>query len=541
MTEAAPSPISIPIFRRMWIATVISNFGALIQTVGAAWMMTTISGSPQMVALVQASTSLPIMLLSLWAGAMADNHDRRKLMLWAQCYVLCTSACLSLFTYLGLVTPWTLLAFTFLIGCGAAVNAPAWQASVGDMTPREMLPSAVVLNGMGINIARTVGPAIGGAIVAAVGAAGAFAANVVSCFGLIFVLARWRPSYPERTLPREQIGVAMMAGLQYVLLSPPLRLILLRSAGFGFAAIALPAMMPLMARDMIGGGPLTYGLLLGSFGLGAIVAALKSRPLRERFSGERIVVGTALCVAVGGAGAASSGSLLLAAPALALAGAGWMLAFATFNSTVQLSSPRWVVARSLALYQMAVYGAMTLGSWCFGMLSHRFGVPSALYIASALHLVVALSGRRIPIADTGALRLDPADTWRQPNPSLPIEARSGPIVITIEYRVAAENATLFLAAMSERRRIRRRDGARNWRLCRDLHDPEMWLEQYQVATWTEYVRHNSRRTLDDNANADILLRLRIDKGEPVVHRMIERQVGSLRSSGAADPLALGDA
>ena len=246
---AAPPPSAFrhAIFRQVWVASLFSNFGALVQAVGAAWLMTTLSSSPQQVALVQASTTLPIMLLSLWAGAVADNHDRRLVMLGAQCFMLLVSITLAVCAWFGVLTPWLLLGFTFLIGCGGAFNNPAWQASVGDMVPRSVLPNAVALNSMGFNIARSVGPAIGGAIVAAAGAAAAFVLNAFTYVGLIVVLLRWRPERAPRRLPRERTGIAMSAGLRYVAMSPDLRLVMLRAALFGVAASAVPALMPLIA------------------------------------------------------------------------------------------------------------------------------------------------------------------------------------------------------------------------------------------------------------------------------------------------------
>ncbi len=221
-----------------------SNFGGLIQSVGASWMMTSLAASPQMIALVQASTTLPIMLLSLWAGAVADNLDRRRVMLAAQGFMLFVSIVLAVCAWAGWLSPWLLLSFTFLIGCGTAINGPAWQASVGDMVPRSVLPSAVALNSMGFNIARSVGPALGGAIVAIAGAAAAFLTNALSYIGLIAVLARWKPDYAPRLLPRETLGLAMAAGVRYVRMSPSLRTVLIRAALFGIAASAVPAMMP---------------------------------------------------------------------------------------------------------------------------------------------------------------------------------------------------------------------------------------------------------------------------------------------------------
>lgn len=285
VSTATPSPLAVPIFRAVWLASVSSNFGGLVQAVGASWLMTQLSSSEQQMALMQASTVLPIMMLSLLAGAVADNLDRRVVMLCAQVFMLAVLAGLAACAWAGVLTAWLLLGFAFAIGCGTAFNNPAWQASVGDMVPRAALPGAVALNLMGFNTARSVGPAIGGAIVAAAGAAGAFATNAGSYLALIAVLWRWRPEPRPRALPRERIPLAMADGLRYVAMSPRFWTVLLCGAVFGAGASAVPALMPLVARDLVAGGPLTYGLLLGAFGVGAVGGALSSGWLRRALDG----------------------------------------------------------------------------------------------------------------------------------------------------------------------------------------------------------------------------------------------------------------
>lgn len=539
-TAPAPSPLAVAIFRAVWLASMASNFGGLIQSVGASWMMTSLGASAEMIALVQTSTSLPIMLLSLWAGAIADNLDKRKVMLAAQTFMFIASLGLAAAAWSGIMTPWLLLSLTFLIGCGTALNSPAWQASVGDMVPRASLPSAVALNSMGFNIARSAGPAVGGAIVAMAGAAAAFLVNALSYVGLMVVLARWRPDEPPRLLPRERIGVAMGAGLRYVAMSPSIRLVMIRATIFGFAASAVPAMMPLVARDVIQGGALTYGLLLGCFGLGAVGGALSSGWLRQRLSTEALVRVATIAMAAGASTIGVSPYLPITFLALAVAGGGWVIALSTFNVSVQMSSPRWVVARALAVYQMAVFGAMAGGSWMFGIVTEHQGPVWALHLAAALQLGGILLGLWLAMPAIEAGNLDPQDRWREPDTTVPIEPRSGPIVITIEHRVAVENVPAFLAAMDERRRIRRRDGARGWTLLRDLADPQLWIERYHVPTWLDYVRHNQRRTLADMPNSDDLRTLRLGEGEPVVHRMIERQTGLLPFGRMLGPRELAD-
>ncbi len=515
------SPLNSPVFRAVWIASLASNFGGLIQSVGASWMMTSI-GNAEMVALVQASVTLPIMLLSLPAGALADNIDRRRLMLAAQGFMLAVSVALSLCAWAGLLTPWVLLLFTFLIGCGAALNGPAWQAAVGDMVSRRDLAGAVVLNSMGFNLARSAGPAVGGLIVAAAGAAAAFTVNAFSYIGLIVVLARWRPERPARTLPREGLGVAMGAGLRYAAMSGRIGSVLLRAVLFGFAASAVQALLPLVAREHPGGGPLTYGLLLGAFGIGAVGGAVASTRMRSQMSNEMIVRWSCLGFGLATVILAFSTWLAASMAALAVAGAGWVLTLSTFNVTVQMSAPRWVVARALALYQVAAFGGMAFGSWAWGIAAGQEGLLVTLCVAGGLQVACALAGLRFPLASTSGLNLDLISRWTEPDLAVAIQPRSGPIVVTIEYVIDEADIDEFLAAMADRRRIRRRDGARHWTLMRDLADPRLWIERYHTPTWLDYVRHNQRMTQADMAVTDHVRALHRGPGRPVVRRLIER-------------------
>ena len=537
------APFRHRIFLAIWIASLASNFGGLIQSVGAAWLMTSIGAPAELIALIQASTTLPIMLFSLMAGAIADNFDRRKLMLASQIFLLIVSVALTFCTYFGLVTPWILLTFTFLVGCGTAFNGPAWQSLVGEMVPRSDLPAAIALNSMGFNIARSAGPALGGVIVAVVGAFAAFAVNAISYVGLIGVLARWQPVQTPRVLPPESLGTAMAAGLRYVAMSPNLGVVLLRGAIFGLAAIAIQALMPLIARDLIRGGPLTFGVLLGAFGAGAVGGAFLSTRLRRSLSLEGLVraafIGFALCAAVAGL----STHVLLSIAAMLIGGASWVLALSSFNATVQLSSPRWVVGRALALYQMATFGGMALGSWIWGAAAERFGTAEALLISAIVLVAGAALGLWLALPELKSLNLDPLNRWSEPDVAVDIRSRSGPIVITIEYVIREADTTAFLAIMAERRRIRRRDGARHWTLLRDLKNPEIWVEPYHSPTWLEYVRHNQRMTHADAAVGENRLReFHQGPDRPGVRRMIERQTGwplsdqGHRAHDLADPL-----
>lgn len=524
-------PLENGTFRNIWIANLASSFGALIQGVGAAWLMTSIADSVDMVALVQASTSLPIMMFSLLGGAIADSFNRRQVMLAAQCFMLAVSILLMAGALLGLISPWLLLAFTFLLGCGTALNNPSWQASVGDMVPREQLPAAVTLNSIGFNISRSVGPAFGGIVVAVAGAAGAFALNALSYLGLLYVLFRWKPPVETSKLPREGIGPAMLSGIRYVAMSPNLLRILLRGSIFGFTAISVMALLPVVSASQLTGGPLTYGLMLGSFGLGAVGGALLSGRLHMRFSSEAVVRIAFVSFAIAAFITGVSPSVWVTSPALMLGGASWVLALSLFNVSVQLSSPRWVVGRALSLYQTATFGGMALGSWVWGLVAEGYGLSIAFGAASLLMLAGALLGLRIPLPPRTMLDLDPLNRWQEPHLEMELQPRSGPILIQISYKIRPENLTAFMEVMDARKRIRRRDGARHWTLLRDLGQPNLWTESYQTPTWTEYVRHNLRMTKADAEIGETVRALHEGPEPPVVQRFVERPTNWFEVTG----------
>lgn len=520
---ATLAPFKNETFRTIWIASLASNFGGLIQAVGAAWMMTSISSSQDMVALVQSSTTLPIMLFSLIAGALADNFNRRSIMLTAQVFMLVVSIALTVFAYLDLLTPWLLLCFTFLLGCGVALNNPAWQASVGDIVSREMLPQAVTLNSVGFNITRSVGPAIGGAVVAAAGAAAAFALNATSYIALMYALLRWKPERRDDALPRETLLRALSAGLGYVSMSPNILNVLFRGMLFGFSASAILALLPIVARDLVSGGPLTYGIMLGCFGVGAIGGAMANARLREKLTSERIVQFSFVGFAASSSVIALSTNTALTAIVLIVPGACWVLALSLFNTTVQLSAPRWVVGRALSFYQTSTFGGMAVGSWIWGLAAEDLGVSVSLSLASLAMLVGGMAGLRNPLPQFSDVDLSPLNKFNEPMLKLDLQPRSGPIVLQIDYEIGEDDIPEFLTLMARRRRVRIRDGARQWALMRDLENPEIWTESYHTATWADYVRHNRRRLQIDEEIWDAIRKLHRGVDGPRVHRMIERQ------------------
>ncbi|WP_102223971.1 MFS transporter [Acidimangrovimonas sediminis] len=510
-------------FRALWSAALVSNLGGLIQGVGASWAMTSLTTSHALVALVQASTTLPIMLFALPAGALADSFPRRRIMLAAQVFMLVVSVLLTAVAFLGGLGPWSLLAFTFLIGCGQALNNPSWQASMGDIIGKEELGKAVLVNSMGFNMMRSVGPAIGGAIVAAAGAAAAFALNAASYVFLIAALFGWHPETADNALPREHFGRAIGAGLRYVSMSPHLLRLMARGMIFGIAAVSILALLPLVARDMLNTGALGYGVMLGAFGIGAILGAFSNSRIRARYSNETVVRGAFLGFGFSTLVLGLSASFALNCAVLLISGACWVLALSLFNVTVQLTTPRWVVGRALALYQTATFGGMAAGSWIWGAVAGSWGIPAALFGTTCVLLIGAVVGLRWPLDEQGGLNLDPLGRFSEPLLRLDIKPQSGPIMVMVDYEIAQEDLPEFLRVMTLRRRVRRRDGAQQWSLLRDLENPDIWTETYHVPTWTDYVRHNTRRTQADAEVFEQLLALHKGEGAPRVHRMIERQ------------------
>jgi MFS family permease len=534
---ATLAPFRSRIFLAVWAATLVSNFGSLIQAVGASWLMTSLAPSPDLVALVQASASLPIMLLSLPAGAVADIWDRRFVMLVAQVLMFVISVVITVVSWRGHITPWTLLALTFLIGCGVALYGPAWQSSVGEQVPREHIPAAVTLNALAFNIARTAGPAIGGVIVATAGPSVAFLVNALTYIGLIIVLLSWRRERAEPRLPPESMMMAMFAGLRYVRMSPQIRTVLIRGFALGLFGASIWSLMPLVARDLLGGGAMTYGLLFGAFGSGAVIGALTSTTARARTSGETLVriagVGFGAAIAV----TAASPWLALTLVTLVVAGACWVMMLSTFNIVVQMSSPHWVVGRALAAYQMVTFAGLAIGSWMWGEAAAAFGLAMMLFVSGVAFAASTLLGVKAPLSQTEGLNLTPLRS--SPLHPLPLDAlpESGPVVLTVEYRVDPADYAAFATAMGELRRIRRRDGARRWTLMQDLEQPERWIERFHSESWIEHLRHYERFTVADEEAERRVLAFHRGPEPPRVRHLIERPAAALEMSAEAGEFA----
>ena len=527
-TDSIAAPLRHAVFRRIWLASLVSNLGILIQGVGAAWAMTQMTSSADKVALVQTALMLPIMLIAMPAGAIADMHDRRIVALVSLAIALVGATALTVLAWLGLVTPNILLALCFVVGSGMALFGPAWQASVSEQVPAETLPAAVALNGISYNIARSFGPAIGGIVVATAGAVAAFAVNAVLYLPLMVVLFLWNRTHEPSRLPRERLNRAIVSGVRYIANSPSIRIVLIRTLVTGLIGGSVSALMPLVARDLLHGGAQTYGIMLGAFGMGAVIGALNIGEVRRRMSGEAAVRACAISMAGAIAAVALSTSAVLTAVALVLAGAVWMLAVALFNIGVQLSAPRWVAGRSLAAFQASIAGGIAIGSWGWGHLTDIAGVEIALLVSAGLMLLSPLLGIWLRMPPVGARNEDATEVLADPEVRLSLTGRSGPLVVEIEYRVAQDSARAFHNVMQEVQLSRQRNGAYGWSIARDIADPELWTERYHCPTWLDYLRQRNRATQSERALHQRAIDFHLGPDPIRVRRMLERPFGSVR-------------
>ena len=531
------APLRQGVFRRIWLASLLSNLGQLIQGVGAAWAMTQLTSAADKVALVQTATMLPIMLGSVPAGAIADMYDRRKVAMSGLFFALVSAASLSVIAWAGLLTPELLLIFSFLVGTGVAIFGPAWQSSVSEQVSADALPAAVALNSISYNIARSFGPAVGGMIVAAAGALAAFAANALLCLPLLIVLALWRRRQEPSRLPPEGLHRSIISGIRFVLHSPPIRIVLARTLLLGTLGASLLALMPLVVRDLLGGGALTYGIMLGMFGIGAIAGAFNVSLVRRLIGTEAMIGAASVVLGLVLLAMGFSRSPVVTGIVLVAAGGAWMLALAQFNISVQLAAPRWVSGRALASFQGAITGGMALGGWIWGRVAMAEGVAMALILSAIALICSPLAGLvlRMPVRDIGDR--DDAETLADPDVRLAITGRSGPVVIELEYRIAPDEARTFYLVMLEVQRIRQRSGAFAWSLARDIADPDVWTERFQTPTWHDYLRSRNRSTRTEREVQERAFALHRGDAPVAVRRRLERPLGSVRGSAAVpDPL-----
>jgi MFS family permease len=498
------APLRIPLFRDRWIASTVSSVGTWMQDTAGTWLMTSLTSSPLLIALMQTAASLPVLLLGLLAGATADIFDRRKLLIFWQAWMLASVGILALLTFIGYISPWALLAFTFLLNIGSAMNNPAWQAIVPELVPRELIPDTVSLNAASNNLARAVGPALGGLMVAGfqrvhTGAGSVFFLNALSFAGVIWVLVNWKriPLF-KSTLPSERIAGSIRSGLRYVRYAPDLQASLVRAFVFTFFISAIWSLLAVVARRDLKQGPLGYGILNGSLGLGAVIGATILHRVRQRFSADQILATASLYNVAVLLILAFVRSPSLIIPTLILSGFAWTSTMSTINVSVQLAVPAWVQARALGTYMMTFQGGMALGSILWGSIAEHTSTPIALASAACGLLVTLPFAYRFHILQ-GPLPDHTPHPSKRPVPQLALdtEPTDGPVRISIEYRIPVENYAEFTHTIHQLRGVRLRDGAMRWGIYRDAIDPEHLNETFVMESWLDYLRSRERITAAD--------------------------------------------
>ncbi|MXO89988.1 MFS transporter [Pontixanthobacter aquaemixtae] len=522
------APLGETLFRRVWSASVLSNLGQLILGVGAAWEMTRLTDSPAMVALVQTALMLPLMLASVPAGALADMFDRRKVAIAGLVVAGVFATLHAVLAYSGLLSPWTILAFCFLIGSGVSLYSPAWQASISEQVSPDNLPAAIALGSISYNLARSFGPALGGLIVLAFGAQAAFAVNAIFYLPLLFAFLLWRRQAIIPRLPPEGVGRAMVSGARYVSHSPLLRKIVVRCAAFGFAGATAAALAPLIARDMLNGDASTYGVLLGASGAGAVVGALMVSWARSRWKTDIVTSAMMLVTAAALMIAATSQNLFLTCVAMFAIGTANMLVIALYNVTVQLAAPRWVLARALSLFGASMTGGIAVGAWAWGVLANETSVTTAVVASGVMMAILPLISWLLPIEEKSNDTAETVSIGFEPDIALPITLRSGPVVIEIDYRVDPDDAREFYDAALKLRPLRLRNGGYDWSLSRDIADPGLWTERYSCPTWADYLRIRDRHTAADVAGQQDVSVFLVKDCPPIVRRKLDRPFGSVR-------------
>jgi MFS family permease len=495
--ESALAPLRRPGFRAAWAALAGSQLVIWMNTVGAVTVIAAMSDSPTLIALVQTANSVPAVLLALVMGSMADIVDRRRFAIASQSWMLLSVAALSALTLGDVITPGLALALTFALGAGMATTFVIYQALTQDFVPRSELMAAVALNGVAINLARAIGPALAGVIVAALSAGALFAVEaglLVVIVGL--VLLRVRPPGPVRA-SGERFAPAVRAGIRFVRFSPPVRTVLLRGAAFSVSASALWALLPVVALGRLGLSDSSFGLLMGCVGTGAILGATTLPRLRRRFAYDRMIALASIGLAGGLIALAYVPWAELVAFTLLLTGACWLIVLSSLNTSAQRVAPGWVRARTLAAFQLVMQGGLAIGSLTWGLVTAAADVEIALTIAAVGLLAGVALARRWPLAESEHGDLTPAGVWSDPSVGLEPRPGDGPVLITIEYQVDSADSERFVPAMEELGRIRRRDGAYRWDLYADLERPGCYLEQFVVDSWSEHLRQHDRLTVAD--------------------------------------------
>ncbi len=517
-TVSFVAPFRHPAFVVIWTATVVSNVGGWMYSAASGWLMTSLDPDPLIVALVQAASTLPSCLFALPAGALADIFDKRKYLIVVESLTTAVSAVYAAIVGLRLATPGNLLLFTFLIGAAGALTVPAWQAVVPRLVPKDDLPAAIAANSVGVNISRALGPALGGVAISAFGIVAPFWINAISNLGIVGALLWWREAKGPRTLlPAERFGQAMTAGLRYARHNLHLRGTLMRAVGFFLFASAYWALLPLVARQQIAGGPQLYGVLLGVIGASAVGGSFLLPWLKAKLGPDRLMalgaLGQAVAMVLYGVAREPATALL----ASVIAGASWIAALATLGVSAQVALPDWVCGRGLSLYTTVFFGCLTLGSAVWGEVAVWVGLPNAHFLAAAGAVAAIPLTWRWKLQTGAGLDLAPSMHWPAPITTQTIDDDRGPVLVTVEYRIRPENRAAFLEAIAKLEHGRRRDGAYAWGVLEDAAEEGRVLEMFLVESWMEHLRQHERVTNADRIVQEAVERFDVDGDPKVTH------------------------
>ncbi len=532
------SPLRVSTFRALWLAILAGNVGTSIHDVAAAWVMAETTGSPFMVAAVQSATTLPVVLLAIFAGTLSDIVDRRRYLIVAQLWMFLVATALALLAQSGQMTPWTLVALTFALGIGAAMAMPAQQATTPELVPHAMLGSAVALGSLSMNIARAIGPAIGGLIVARAGVAWAFAINAASFLGVMLVLWRWKRAPVATALPPETFGVALRAGWRYARQATVLQAVLVKAASFFLFASALSALLPIVVRQELHASAGAYGLLLGCVGVGAIAGALWLPRLRHRVDSDRLVFVATLAYAGCIAALALVRDVRVLYPISLVNGLAWITVLSSLQIAAQTSVPAWVRARALSLYIVVFSAGLALGSLGWGTLAQAIGTPRALLVAAAGTMFAAWFGLRYRLGAAAQVDVTPSGHWPQPIVGHDVSGDRGPVLVAIEYRVRLERRDEFLALMRTLGRGRRRNGAVSWGVAEDTAAPGVYMEHFVDCSWLEHLRQHERVTQDEHRLQDAIVALLEPGTRPAVRHFVGGAPGAVLASPEAGANAM---
>jgi predicted MFS family arabinose efflux permease len=518
VAASAWAPFRNRLFALIWTATVVSNIGGWMYNVASGWLMTSLDPDPLIVSLVQVANNLPMFLFAIPAGALADIADRRRLLIFGEAAITITSTAFAVLVWLHLITPLSLLLFSFVVTIGSAITAPGWQAVVPQLVSKADLPAAVAANSVGINVSRAVGPAIGGILVGAMGIAAPFWLNAFSNVGVIAALIWWHPPRRSGTpLPPESFGNAIRTGLRHARYNRHLSATLIRAiAFFGFAS-AYWALLPLVARSQIAGGPALYGILLGIIGASAIGGAFLLRSLRARWGADRLLSIATLATSMATGLFALAHDSATAVAASLIAGASWIAAVSSLNVSAQVALPEWVRGRGIAVYVTVMFGALTIGSALWGELAALISLPGALLLAAAGAMIAIPLTWRWKLQTGAKVDLSPSMHWPAPVTSHAIEPDRGPVLVTVEYRIDPKNREPFLHSLAASARERRRDGAYDWGVFEDPAQDGRFIETFLTDSWLEHLRQHERVTKADRLLEQVVRRFQIGEGPKTTH------------------------